>query len=381
MRCMINAVQITSGETNNKSADAVADAGNIVVKNLLIFASLVIITTHTLIGCSSKDTKVVTTIATLEDLPADIKARVKSDAVLSLGFATYSRNCVGCHGINGDGQGPAAVRLGIKPRNFTTGIFKFRSTPNGQLPLKTDLQRTIKQGLKDTAMPSFKFMPERTSSAVVEFIKLYSPKWTDPEEKVQPVNLPGVEPANLMSEERVLRGRYAYIAMGCYNCHGMTGYGDGPSSVGMLDDWGNPVKPYNYHQGAPKGGATPLDIYRTFRTGVTPMPMYQSDTLGYVTQDMKSVVYSRIVKEEMALLEDAVDSLPTLAEVQQMQKEDVTAYEEYSDDRAWDLVAYTLWLRESAKPERAAIWPADYVVNPPDQPQASINKNDTQPNG
>ena len=50
-----------------------------------------------------------------------------------------SSYCVGCHGANGDGKGPAADMLIVKPRDFTKGIFKFRSTPSGTLPTDEDL--------------------------------------------------------------------------------------------------------------------------------------------------------------------------------------------------------------------------------------------------
>lgn len=320
-------------------------------------------------ACTSKTTYVLETVATFDELPANIQSQVNGSAKLMEGFAVYSRNCVGCHGIKGDGQGPAAQRLGIKPRDFTKGIFKFRSTPNGQLPLDTDLHRTILQGLKGSAMPAFALMPEGQRNAVIAFIKLYSSRWTNPEEQITPVPIPAQEPVDLMSKQRVLLGRYGYVAMGCQNCHGMTGSGNGPSAATLKDDWNRPVKPYNYHQGAPKGGAAPLDVYRTFRTGVTPMPMYQSDTLSFVTRDMKQNVFGRLIPEEQEVLEDAVDSLPTQAEVMAWRKDDPARFEEYANQRAWDLVAYTLWLRELSHPDRAAIWPKDA----PDGPAAGTS--------
>lgn len=326
------------------------------------------------VGCS-RDTRPTKTIATIDELPEAVRAAVLASPQLKLGFAVYSRNCVGCHGINGDGQGPAAERLIIPPRDFTakviidpnTGVpsvkggdFKFRSTPNGQLPLDEDLHRTIRQGLKGSSMPSFEFLPERERSAVIAFIKLYSPRWTLATEVRERVPLPASEPGDLLTEERVWLGRFAYVGMGCQMCHGMTGRGDGPSAHTLLDDWEQPVRPYNYHRGAPKGGATPLDIYRTFRTGVTPMPSYQSDTLGLVTRDLKGMVFSRLHEEEQKLIEPFVDLLPTMEEVTAWKTAAPERYESYSDERAWDLVAYTLWLREQSKPEgdrAAAIWP------------------------
>ena len=50
------------------------------------------------------------------DLTASEKANVKR------GNEVYLDNCVPCHGINGDGQGPLGVRLGA--RDFTKGNFQ-----------------------------------------------------------------------------------------------------------------------------------------------------------------------------------------------------------------------------------------------------------------
>ena len=52
----------------------------------------------------------------------------KSQYLLPLGKQVYFRRCVGCHGEKGDGNGPSARFLNPKPRNFTSGTFKFRST-------------------------------------------------------------------------------------------------------------------------------------------------------------------------------------------------------------------------------------------------------------
>ncbi len=308
-------------------------------------------------ACTEMDMEDVETIASQSDYSPEINAAIDATPQIRHGYAVYSRNCVGCHGVKGDGEGVAAKYFTTKPRDFTAGKYKFRSTPNGQLPLDEDLDRTLRQGLADTPMPSFEFMPKRDRDAVIAFIKLYSSDWTDASKTPERVFLPDFEPTDLLTEERVLRGRFGYVAMGCASCHGMTGRGNGPSAHALKDDWDNPVLPYNYHQGAPKGGSTALDVYRTFRTGVTPMPMYQGDTLGLVTRDLKGMVFARLVEQEQILLAPVIESLPTMAEVNGWKETDPERAEQYADDRAWDLVAYTIWLREASKPERAAIWP------------------------
>ena len=56
---------------------------------------------------------------------------VGSDAQREAGKQLYSRYCAQCHGDKGDGEGYAAPHLQPRPRNFTLGKYKVRTTPNG----------------------------------------------------------------------------------------------------------------------------------------------------------------------------------------------------------------------------------------------------------
>ena len=51
----------------------------------------------------------------------------------------YDKSCASCHGTDGRGHGPAADALNPKPRDFTGGIYKFRTTASGSLPTDDDL--------------------------------------------------------------------------------------------------------------------------------------------------------------------------------------------------------------------------------------------------
>src|SRR3990172_7977733 len=84
-----------------------------------------------------------------------------SDALLARGRAVYEANCAVCHGERGDGAGHAAHMLSVQPRDFTRGLFKFRSTPSGVLPTDEDLLATVTRGLRWTAMVG---PPDRPSS-------------------------------------------------------------------------------------------------------------------------------------------------------------------------------------------------------------------------
>ncbi len=73
--------------------------------------------------------------------------------MIDRGEIVYTQNCVGCHGVKGDGNGPSAAFLtSQRPRNFTFGVFKFKHT-DGPLPTDADLLRTITRGVRGTAMP------------------------------------------------------------------------------------------------------------------------------------------------------------------------------------------------------------------------------------
>ena len=51
-----------------------------------------------------------------------------SDRLMAEGKQVYLANCAICHGESGNGEGPGAAQLAVKPRDLRTGSFKFRST-------------------------------------------------------------------------------------------------------------------------------------------------------------------------------------------------------------------------------------------------------------
>ena len=51
-------------------------------------------------------------------------------------WGLFRRHCAGCHGISGDGAGPAAAVLDPYPRDFRNGVFKYTSTAGGAKPLR-----------------------------------------------------------------------------------------------------------------------------------------------------------------------------------------------------------------------------------------------------
>src|SRR5262249_33781165 len=91
-------------------------------------------------------------------------------AHLRHGEAVYSRYCVACHGVTGDGNGIAAAHLIPKPRDYRMGTFKFTSTTYGAKPLREDLLRTIRRGIRGTSMPAFSLLAPLDQEAVVDYV-------------------------------------------------------------------------------------------------------------------------------------------------------------------------------------------------------------------
>ena len=196
------------------------------------------------------------------------------------GRRVYERYCVGCHGELGNGKGPAARLLVVQPRDFTSGIFKFRSTPTGTLPTDEDLFRTITRGVYRTSMPDWGLLSERERLALVEYIKSFYPQW-EQQGPGTPIYVPN-PPADFGSPASVARGRQLYELLGCAACHGESGKGDGPSAATLEKDaWGNRQRPFDFTSGRLKSGPTAKDVYRTFMTGIngTAMPSY-ADIFG-----------------------------------------------------------------------------------------------------
>jgi cytochrome c oxidase cbb3-type subunit I/II len=189
------------------------------------------------------------------------------------GKQDYRRWCVGCHGKEGNGEGENAPYLDPKPRDFTEALFRWRSTPTGTLPTDQDLYDTITRGVVDTLMPTWRPLTPQTRVDLIAYIKTFSPKWQT-QKAGTPITIPPEPPQTIDS---VLHGRQLFDQMQCWKCHGPEGRGDGPSAITLTDDKGEPIRPYNFHDGTRfRCGETNQDLYKIFMTGLdgTPMPSF-----------------------------------------------------------------------------------------------------------
>ena len=80
---------------------------------------------------------------------------VGTEAQRESGKNLYLKYCSQCHGDKGDAAGYATPHLMPRPRDFTTGKFKVRTTPSGALPSHQDLVNIIRLGMPYTSMPAW----------------------------------------------------------------------------------------------------------------------------------------------------------------------------------------------------------------------------------
>ena len=207
-------------------------------------------------------------VALVVATPALVNAQA-GDA--NAGKAVYQVKCIGCHGEKGDGKGPAAELLVPQPRDFTSGIYKIRTT-SGKAPSDQDLFKVITDGMPGTSMPSWAVLPEKERWNLVAYIKAFAAdKFKEAPKKLE---LPK-EVAS--SAESIKRGKEMFEAIECNKCHGTEGRADGPSRPELKDEWGHPIAPANLTKRWNfRGGASRTDIAMRLGAGVlgTPMPSF-----------------------------------------------------------------------------------------------------------
>jgi mono/diheme cytochrome c family protein len=188
----------------------------------------------------------------------------------------YRRYCAGCHGDWGDGEGENAQWLEPKPRNFTLGQFKCRSTPSGALPTDEDLYDTIGRGFVNSNMAQWLPLTDQSRVDMVAYVKHFSAKFATEKPGI-PIQ---ISPEPEITASRVKAGQALFLKLECWKCHGVEGRANGPSADTLTDDLNRPIRPFNFHDGDRfKCGSTDQDIYRIFMTGLdgTPMPSYSDN--------------------------------------------------------------------------------------------------------
>jgi DMSO reductase family type II enzyme heme b subunit len=195
------------------------------------------------------------------------------------GKVLYDKRCAQCHGYKGDGKGYAADFVFPKPRDFTKGTYKFRTTPSGEPPMDEDIIRSIKRGNPGTSMPPWKLLSDDEVKALADYLKKFSPETFT--SKATPIKI-GKEPS--AADKLIEQGKKGYETAKCWECHGKAGRGDGQKGwqEKFKDDWG--YKAFPTDQTSPweyRNGSDVRDLFVTITAGIdgTPMTSY-GDTLS-----------------------------------------------------------------------------------------------------
>lgn len=244
------------------------------------------------------------------------ESKLLSDESLRQGSILYRQHCLHCHGMMGDGAGPTGQFLNPKPRDFRTGLFKFRSTVRKSgdqidtsvvqvAPSRADLLKTLRQGVPTASMPAFNLLEQKQLDQLVSYVihlsirgqvELYFakrkevPGESDVADQVQKTLkrwladsssplIPKRPPKpwdELHAEGRSTNwsaGRQIYLGDGaCVQCHGKDGQAseiEQPDNKTRKNEWGDPIQPRNLTLGFYRGGSRPIDIFYRIKLGIT----------------------------------------------------------------------------------------------------------------
>ncbi len=187
----------------------------------------------------------------------------------------YLERCAQCHGEEGAGDGPAADLLYPRPRDFTLGVVKYKTShADSEFPYDRDLRRTIREGLPGTSMPAWgEILTEPQIDGLIGLIREFG-EWAEESDEDL-----GTEPIELgarieTSPESVSRGAEVF-EKACVQCHGEKGRGNITSGKKLKDDWGDRIWPRNLtHPATWRWTKGPVDIFQRISAGIrgTPMP-------------------------------------------------------------------------------------------------------------
>jgi len=249
-------------------------------------------------------------VTAMRDKIASQRAKMSSKDI-------YQLRCAICHGEKGAGDGPAAEFLDPRPRDFTRGLWKYKTSPGDLPPRDVDLHNIIKSGLVGTSMPGWSAkLTVQQIRDLVALVKQFdtSGTWAPKDAKNEDFDKEGryLKPnLRVVTEEEPTDGRISYsaesVALGkkvfeenCRKCHGQAGRGNITSGKFLEDDWGQRIwardltKPWTWRMteassetdqtahGGARRDETIRNIYTRVSVGIrgTPMPAHGAADAG-----------------------------------------------------------------------------------------------------
>jgi mono/diheme cytochrome c family protein len=102
--------------------------------------------------------------------PVDVvKISVSTPELITKGKELFQANCTSCHGDAGDGNGPTAVTLNPKPRNFLS----LSGWTNGSKI--SQMYKTLQEGIVRNGMASYNYLPPADRFALIHYVRSLAP--------------------------------------------------------------------------------------------------------------------------------------------------------------------------------------------------------------
>ena len=287
------------------------------------------------------------------------------------GKEVYEESCAHCHGTEGRGDGSAAENLLPRPRDFTRGLYKIRSTEAGELPTDQDLYDIITEGMPGSSMPGWETSLNANDRwELVAYIKTFHEGFKEREASPREITLAD---KISYSEESVEIGKGLYTDLGCIECHGNIGRGDGTSAPTLTDEWGFQTWPANLTQGWNyRGGFDTEDIFKRFIGGIagSPMPAFEGDSFlhfGLTSEESKRLTelenkdeMTEAEEEESGLFYEKMDAAVDVAlnrtEGMELSTDEQQTYDDAMKvvyEKSWHLANYVKSLMPEERPEPA----------------------------